>query len=120
MIPRNDVFMKSNRVKKISAFIAQKSRDIFKDKLNGLILFGSYARGDFNSGSDIDFILLVDIPQEDHAQYRRRVNELASSLSLEYDITVSIKLKDSNTFYRYKESVPFYANVINEGVSISV
>ncbi len=104
----------------ISQIIADKASALFEDKLRNLILYGSFARGDFDSESDIDFMLLIDLPQEELAKYRREINKLSSFLSLDYNITVSIKLKDYNIVSQYKDSVPFYENVLNEGILINV
>jgi predicted nucleotidyltransferase len=36
-----------------------KFQDIFKDALRDVILYGSYARGDYDEESDIDIVALV-------------------------------------------------------------
>ena len=37
-------------------------RNIYGVHLKQIILYGSYARGDFRKDSDIDLMLLVDLP----------------------------------------------------------
>ncbi len=104
----------------MSQAIAEKANTLFGNKVRNLVLYGSFARGDYDSESDIDFMLLIDLPQIELAKYRHEINELSSSLSLDYDITVSIKLKDYNIVSQYKDSVSFYKNVFAEGVFINV
>jgi len=103
----------------ITGQVEKEMRELLSEKLVSVILYGSYARGDYDEESDIDIMVLADLPQEEQRPYREKINELSSRLSLENDITVSIKLKDGNTVIRYKDSVPFYANVLNDGVVIN-
>ena len=39
-------------------------RNIYGVHLKQVILYGSYARGDFGKDSDVDIMLLVDLPEE--------------------------------------------------------
>ena len=52
------------------------------------ILFGSYARGDFDDGSDLDVLIVLD---GCHSCWEELVRsaELASDLSLDYGVTIS-------------------------------
>ncbi len=78
-------------------------------------LFGSYARGDYHAESDIDILLTVD---EDGslAEYRRAAARISSELSLKYDIMVSVTVKQEAQFRRYADVLPFYRNVLEEGI----
>jgi len=107
-------------VKNITHSVALSAKEIFGESLISVILYGSYARGDYDIESDVDIMLLVDLQKADQQDYRKKIIELSSNLSLDNDITVSIKIKDSNTFFHYKDSVPFYSNVIKDGVTIDV
>ena len=50
------------RVNEVTQQVVNAAKDTLGDRLNKLILFGSYARGDFDDDSDIDFFVLADIP----------------------------------------------------------
>ena len=78
-------------------------------------LYGSYARGDFDAESDIDIMALVDLPKEQLAMYRRKVSDLSSDLDLKYDVLLSIKLQDKDTFLRFSNMLPFFQNIMKEG-----
>ena len=61
---------------------------IYGERLKGVYLYGSYARGDYRPGSDVDVMILL----KDYKNYweeLRRSSQLASDVSLEYDVTVS-------------------------------
>lgn len=94
-------------------------QQIFDDKLNSVILFGSYARGDYDEESDIDILILADIPAKDLSSYRKPIDHLCGELLMEYGIVVSIIEKDAETYNRYKSVLPFYKNIELEGRKIA-
>lgn len=91
---------------------------IFGSELEQVLLYGSYACGDQDEESDIDVLALVDMPKEQLARYRRPVNHMSSDIDLKHDVFLSIKLQDVDTFRRYAEVLPFFQNVIREGIRI--
>lgn len=95
-------------------------RRIFGEKLESVILYGSYARGDYNAESDIDIMALVDIEKSELAKYRRTVSDFANDIDLKYDVLLSVKLQDKFTFEKYGNALPYYMNVVREGVKVSV
>ena len=99
--------------------IAEQARSTFAGTLINIILFGSYARGDYDVESDIDIMLLVDMPAEKLATYRKAIIMLSTDLDLEYDVFTSVMLQDLETFEKWKDSLPFYQKVLSEGVQIS-
>ena len=79
-------------------------------------LYGSYARGDFHSESDVDILITADIRPEDISKYRGQIAAITSELSLENDVTVSVTVKPEEQFRRFSEAMPFYRNVKAEGI----
>ena len=98
----------------------RKLRDVFGDKLDRVILYGSYARGDYDDESDIDVMALVDMDRNELSKYRRKVSSFAGDIDLEYDVLLSLKLQDKDTFDKYGSTLPFYKNVIRDGVIVNV
>ena len=90
-------------------------KNVFGDRLEQIWLYGSYARGDFDSESDVDIMVLVDLPKDKLSSYRRKVSDFSSELDLKYDVLLSIKLQDKETFQRFAEVLPFFKNIIREG-----
>ena len=108
-----------NELSVILKEIAQCARDTFQDKLDSVILYGSYARGDYNKDSDVDIMILVkDIPAEELWRFRAPVSEKSSELGLRYDILITPLIKDVDTFKKYLNVLPFYRNVDREGIRI--
>ena len=108
----------NTKLNKITNEIANDIPKILGDKLHKIILYGSYARGDYDSESDIDIMVLADVADSELAEYKDKIDLLSSDVSLDNNITVSIFLKDWNFFNSYINVLPFYKNVITEGVAI--
>lgn len=98
--------------------IASMAKQVFPERQSETILYGSYARGDYDRESDIDVMVLVDVPQTELSRYRPPFRRLSSELGLTYDVLVTITQKDRETFERYFSAVPFYQTVRKEGVSL--
>lgn len=109
-----------NELKTILTEISQTAKSILGNKLDSVILYGSYARGDYDSESDIDIMILTDIPREQLCNYKSDFTHLTSELGLKFDIVVTITLKDTETFNKYLNVVPFYQAIKKEGVPVAV
>lgn len=108
-----------NRLDEILQKIANETKAIFGDKLNSVILFGSYARGDYNEESDIDILILVDLPSDELTNYRVHIDTLCGELLFDYGTVVSAIEKDVETYNRYVTVLPFYKNIEKDGVKIA-
>jgi hypothetical protein len=64
-------------------------------------------------------MVLADIPREDCWKEYMKISSLTSGLDLMYDVLLSVQVTDSATFYRFINDLPFYKNVLNEGVELS-
>lgn len=102
-------------VEKIVAEAKAGLSALYAQRLKEVILFGSYARGDFTEGSDIDLLVLLDRLNDPGAE-RERYFPAVCELSLKYDTVVSVIPMDYET-YRSKKT-PLILNVHKEGVRI--
>jgi len=102
----------------ITKSVCAAAKETLGEKLEKVLLFGSYARGDYDEESDIDIMVLANIPQEDANDARRKIHDYTGDLGLEYDIVVSLIVTGSDTFYSWLNALPFYMNVIKEGVEL--
>ena len=99
--------------------VSDMAKAVFPQQQIETILYGSYARGDFDSESDMDIMVLADVPRVELSRYKAPFLRLSSELGLANDILITITLKDKETFERYLSAVPFYQAVRKEGVSIA-
>lgn len=98
--------------------LCEKSKKLFGNKLERIILYGSYARDQQSAESDIDFILLVDDTIENLTSSRYKIAEMMSSLSLSFNILVSITEETYAGFFEYAKILPFYKNIQEQGVDV--
>ncbi len=110
--------MVENELQKVTSTVVGKLIELLGDKINKIILYGSYARGDFDSESDIDIMILINGTEEDVIRYRKDVRRIANEVGLDNDILVSLLIKSRQFFDEWSDVVIFYKNVINEGVTL--
>jgi len=80
-----------------------------------LILYGSYARGDYNEESDIDLLILVD---KEKVTRDDKIKISYPLYDIQFDMGVLISpLVVSKKFWQVNPKVtPFYENVTREGI----
>lgn len=96
--------------------LAHEARCLFDSSLTDVILFGSYARQDAKEDSDIDVMLLVDLPREQLISYHRSVAQIAADLLYDYGIVVSPLLESKPFFESNRSHYPFFRNIDQEGI----
>ncbi|MCD5407101.1 MAG: nucleotidyltransferase domain-containing protein [Desulfotomaculum sp.] len=106
------------QMKLMLAELKERVIAIFGQRLKKIILFGSQARKTASKDSDVDIIILVDEDAETLKKYHNEIVDVMFDLSLKYNIVLSIIEKNHTHYYRYKEFVPFFANISIEGVEI--
>jgi predicted nucleotidyltransferase len=88
---------------------------IYGDNLQGIILFGSYSRGDFNAESDVDLLLLFDENfkyfQKDNEVYSKIVDILSAN-----NLLISL-IPTSKYLFEVKKAL-LYMNVKKEGIEL--
>lgn len=103
-------------LQKITQTVVQSVLGLMEDEIYKIVLYGSYARGDFDTESDVDIIILLECDEKELRNYRKKVAVLASRISLENDIEVSLLLKNRDFFEHKRTILPFYQSIENEGV----
>lgn len=105
---------KDEKLNRLLPEIETRIKEFFGEKVLKIILFGSFARGDFNFESDVDIIVIVS--DDDLYTYRKKRVKIISEFMQKYEILLSIRIVNVNLFDKYKDYSPFYQNVFNEGI----
>ena len=101
----------------LDKYIAEIKK-IYGTHLQEVILYGSYARGDFKEDSDIDIMILVDLSEEEIQKSRDRVSDFTYDFNMDYDLLIMPVVKGMAHFKYWSEAYPFYQNVEKEGVNL--
>lgn len=98
----------------ILAQFKQKISYIYQDQLVKLILFGSQARGEAKSDSDIDILVILKNKTINNDEQYQKVITLISDLCLEYEVLISCVYVSEMQFYQEKS--PLLLNIEQEGI----
>lgn len=91
------------------------SGKVFGGKPDKVVLLESYARVDFDSESDFDIAISLNLEESELKDYYENVSIISSEISIKYGILISILLISNKTFQAYKDVLPLYQNLIREG-----
>lgn len=98
--------------------VAEAYRSVFGRDITRIVLYGSYARGDYTDDSDLDMAAIVIGSRSELQQKLKRVWDVSSDLELEYGIVISPVVIPYDEYERYKDDVPYYRNISQEGVNV--
>jgi predicted nucleotidyltransferase len=91
---------------------------IYGNHLRQVILYGSYARGDYREDSDIDIMILLDISDIEIKDYFEQLVDMTFDFNMAYDTDIKPIAKNESHFKKWVLNYPFYANVSREGVTL--
>ena len=97
---------------------ARKVRKILGKNLKQVILYGSYARGDYTEDSDIDIMVLTTLTDKEIEQIETEIYDLAFYYLMDYGVDISVVIKNEEQFNYWLGALPFYDNVEKEGIVI--
>ena len=98
---------------------ANQVKEILGDAVRKIILYGSYARGDYTESSDIDMMILTTLNDENILEISYQLYDLAFDYQMEYGVDISVIVKNEEQFNYWLGALPFYDNVKREGVVIN-
>lgn len=96
----------------------EEIKKIYGERLKSVILYGSYARGDFRPDSDIDIMILVDLADTEIEKYGKQLSWSTYDFNEEHDTDIKPITKSRAHFKKWLGVYPFYTNVQQEGVEL--
>jgi len=103
-------------MKKIDRIIKEfkeKNKKLYGNRLKGLVLYGSWARGEGTEHSDIDLAVILEgevIPGKEID----KMIDIITEIGLKYKILISVYPVSENIFYTAKS--PLLINIRKEGI----
>lgn len=92
---------------------------ILGQNLSKIILYGSYARGDYHETSDVDIMILVTLSDEEIKMVENQVFDCAFELEMKYGVDISPIIKNEIHYEYWVDTLPFYRNIRQEGVIVA-
>ena len=96
----------------------EEVKKIYGERLKSVILYGSYARGDYRPDSDIDIMILVDLTDMEVEELSKQLSWSTYDFNEEHDTDIKPIVKSDTHFKKWLGVYPFYTNVQKEGVKL--
>lgn len=94
----------------------EEIKKIYGSHVRQIILYGSYARGDFRPDSDIDIMILVDMSDIELKSYGEKLSYMTYDFNLDHDIDIKPIAKSEEIFNKWVVNYPFYSNIHKGGL----
>ena len=98
----------------IKDYIYDVKKILGSDFLRALV-YGSYARGEYNTESDIDIVIFTHKQREEISYLAEMISEITFEYNVKYDVILSPVFQNQEQFDRMIKVVPFYQNISKEG-----
>lgn len=108
----------SNSIENLLDGYVIELQNIYGRHLQSVILYGSYARGDFTKDSDVDIMILLNLTEEEIKEYRHQLSEHTYDYYMTYNLDIKPIAKSKEHFMKWVDNYPFYANINREGVKL--
>ena len=108
------VYLKHKKLMNTILEMIVSLKDIYKNLISEIILYGSYARNEETDESDIDIaIILYEKPS---MEINDKMINCVSSYELRCDKVLSVIDIDYKKYNEWKNILPFYKNINKEGI----
>ena len=87
--------------------------------LDSVIVYGSYARGDYSEFSDIDVMILFSLTEEKIKKISDEISDMAFEYLMKFGVDISPVITNIDHFNYWVDNLPYYRNVRDEGVRLS-
>ncbi|PWR76243.1 nucleotidyltransferase domain-containing protein [Methanospirillum stamsii] len=101
-------------VKKVIIQFTHKILSEFPEKIVKIILYGSYARGDFHQGSDVDILIFTT---DDSWNIKKTIMAMGYDIYPEFGIMISAKVMTEEQFRMMKKFL-FIQQVSQDGIAV--
>lgn len=109
----------TTNITEIMQQFADSLRKLLGNTLDSVIVYGSYARGDYSELSDIDVMILVTLTEEKIKKISDEISDLAFEFLMRFGADISPVIINVDHFNYWVDNLPYYRNVRDEGVKLS-
>jgi predicted nucleotidyltransferase len=112
-VKSNMSYLRTNLPQEVLDYLKIELCELLKDRLKQLILFGSYARGNLNDESDVDFLLVTSTKLT--AEEKEKITEIELNVLTQYKLFITV-IPEVEEFVTNYSWLPFYRNIEKEGI----
>ncbi len=94
-------------------------KKILGKSLKQIILYGSYARGDYRNNSDMDIMILTSLSDQEIRKIENEIFDIAYEYELSDNVQISVNIKNEEHFNYWLGALPYYDNVKKEGIVLA-
>ena len=105
-------------IQNIVKLFSKEIRNILGEDFKKMIVYGSYARGNYRENSDVDIMVLTSLTNKDIQPVEYKLYDIAFDFFMEYGVDISVIVKNEEHFKYWLGALPFYDNGEKEGVVI--
>ena len=109
----------TTNITEIMQQFADRVRGLLGNTLDSVIVYGSYARGDYSELSDIDVMILVILTEEKIKKISDEISDMAFEYLMKFGVDISPVITNIDHFNYWVDNLPYYRNVRDEGVRLS-
>ena len=102
--------------KKILGEFVEELKKLYGADLKKVILYGSYARGDFRDNSDIDIMILLDFDEETLQTHKKKLSNLTYDFGMAHNVEISAQSESYLQYLGWQKVHPLYKNIESDGV----
>lgn len=107
------VHLPSHERAALKAFVDHLYKRYGEDLLR-VVLFGSKARGDFDTESDLDILVVVRMRGKGYREYWSDIVDMAWDIGLAYGVVTSLIIKDESGYAKMREQPLLLARNIKQ------
>lgn len=111
----NEIILNDVIINNVKAEVTDLVKNILKDDIIKIILYGSCARGDYTIDSDIDIALITACDRMDAKKYNDKLANVSMQLAMEYFAVVNFVCLPYTEFMKKKSWYAYFKNIDSEG-----
>ena len=107
--------MNTDMINLVKEKCAYQVRNLMKDDVMGIVLYGSCARGDYTEDSDIDIAILTRSDRLEVKKYAEALAAISTEMAVEHFAIVNFVCLPYDEFQEKKSWYPYFKNIDTEG-----
>lgn len=110
-----ETILTDNLINEVKEECTSLVRDLLKEDLVEVVLYGSCARGDYTEDSDIDIALLTKSDRLEVKKYDEELAAIAAEIAMKHFAIVNFVCLPFEEFEEKKTWYPYFMNIASEG-----